>query len=54
MIVCELLFASDMVLKFFLSYTDVNSLKQVKDLNLIVVNYLQNGFISDLIPLIPL
>lgn len=53
MIMFEIIFFSDMVAQFFLSYEDSLRNKPVTDLQKIWSNYLQGNFITDLIPLIP-
>ena len=54
MIVNEFIFLIDFLTKFFLSFTESNSLKTVEEFNKIVPNYLKNGCLTDMIPLIPL
>jgi hypothetical protein len=49
----EGLFLLDTIMKFFLEYTDDYTNNKIRDLSMISVRYLKNGFLFDFLPLIP-
>ena len=53
-IIIEVFFLFNMLLKFITDYTEEGEKFPVKDWFKITTRYLKNGFITDLIPLIPL
>lgn len=53
MIGIESVFSLDLILKFFKEFTPSNTTKRTSDFASIVEHYIFNGFIVDLIPLIP-
>lgn len=49
----ECMFAIDIILCFFTQYTDEQENKPVRDLKLIAIRYLKNGFLLDVLATFP-